>query len=180
MSVWGVRARTAQKRQGMRVVFIQVSTSCYGSVCVCMCIHVYFCVWVCVCVCMRYAIHTNRASKTGLKSRFDCENLPKKFVKQLIFMFLCFWSCLHARNRKFINKCCCCCCCYTPFLAASCNTVATAHTLKNIESLLLIIIVAPTTVYLQSLNCFSYTHIRIVFLYLFLVYFEWKSIWITI
>lgn len=158
--------------------FLRVVMGVY--VCVC----VYTCLFLCVSLCVRvYAICDTY--KQGIKngpqiSIWLWKSSQKKFVKQLIFMFLCFWSCLHAHNTKFINKCCCCCCCYTPFLAASCNTVATAHTLKNIESLLLIIIVASTTVYLQSLNCFSYTHIRIVFLYLFLVYFEWKSIWITI
>lgn len=51
--VWSTCKNDA-KRQGMRVVFIQVSTSCCCE-CVFLCIH--------VCVCMRYAIHTNRASK---------------------------------------------------------------------------------------------------------------------
>lgn len=150
MSVWGVRARTAQKRQGMRVVFIQVSTSCYGSVRVC--VYVYTCLFLCVSLCVRvYAICDTykQGIKNGPKiSIWLWKSFQKKFVKQLIFMFLCFWSCLHANNTKFINKCCCCCCCYTPYLAASCNTLGTAHTLKNIESLLLIIIVASTTVFL--------------------------------
>lgn len=145
-----------------------IYTSFYELLWECMCVCVYTCLFLCVSLCVRvYAICDTY--KQGIKngpqiSIWLWKSSQKKFVKQLIFMFLCFWSCLHAHNTKFINKCCCCCCCcYTPFLAASCNTVATAHTLKNIESLLLIIIVASTTVYLQSLNCFSFTHIRIVF-----------------
>lgn len=145
MSVWGVRARTAQKRQGMRVVFIQVSTTCYGCVCVCLCVYMFSSVCTFVCD-MRY-IQTGH-QKWAQNLDMIVKIFPKKFVKQLIVLLLCFLGLVYKIHKQMMLLLLLL---HTFFSSLMQHARNCTHSKKYIESLLLlmIIIVAPsTTVYL--------------------------------